>query len=182
MKTLFVLAAAVAVVSAAAPTMAQTPIVGVFFDEYLTRMDKACPPGGGADTAYVVAMNFNAYITGIEYAINYPASMSWVADIGIPPVTLGTTPSGIVEAWPLPLNGYNPIVVARVVFTWNCSGCVVTNDPIVVAPYPYSGFVRATDYPQYNFIGAVGMTSLVCPDGVPVDDATWGRIKALYGE
>lgn len=182
MMRLFVLwVSLVAVVFVAVPTAAQTPTVGVFFDRDLTRMDKDCPPGGGLDSAYVVARNFNAFISGIEYAINYPASMAWMADFDVPPVTLGTTPSGIAEAWSLPLNGYNPIVVAKVLFIWNCDGCTVTDDPVVVVPYPYSGFVRAVDYPMYNFIVAVGMKSLVCAT-VPTDDATWGRIKALYGE
>ncbi len=182
MKALIVwVATVVAVVTAVTPTLAQTPTVGIFFDEYLTRMDKDCPPGGGLDTAYVVASGFNTFISAIEYAVNYPASMTWVGDLDTPPVTLGTTPTGITEAWPLPLNGYNPLVVARIAFIWNCDGCSVTDDPIVVVPHPYSGFVRATDFPQYNTINGVGMKSLVCAT-VPTEDTTWGQVKALYGD
>lgn len=182
MKRLFVwMAAVAALMTVAVPTLGQTPTVGIFFDENLTRMDKDCPPGGGVDTAYVVATNFNAYVAGIEFAINYPASMVWLADVDIPPVHLGTTPTGLMEAWALPLNGFNRIVVARIAFMWNCDGCTVENDPVVVVPYPYSGFVRAVDFPMYNFIEGVGMKSLVCAT-VPADEATWGRIKALYGE
>lgn len=181
MKALFVVAVVIAAVAVATPAPAQTPSIGVFFDEYLTRMDKDCPPGGGLDSAYVVALNFNTFISAVEYAINYPASMTWLSDFDIPPVTLGTTPAGITEAWSLPLNGYNPVVVARVMFMWNCDGCSVENDPIIVAAHPVSGYVRATDFPHYNLIDAIGMTSLVCAT-VPADETTWGRIKSLYGD
>jgi hypothetical protein len=178
---LVVLGALVAVVCVSAPTLAQTPTVGIFFDESLTRMDQDCPPGGGVDTAYVVANGFDAFLSAIEFAINYPPTMSWLGDLDVPPVTLGTTPNGIMEAFGLPLNGYAPIVVAKVVFSWNCDGCTVTNDPVVVTPHPQSGFVRGVDFPQYNMINAIGMTSLVCST-VPTGETTWGRVKALYGE
>jgi hypothetical protein len=107
--------------------------------------------------------------------------MSWLADFDVPPVTLGTTQAGIMEAWALPLNGWESIVVAKIVFSWNCNGCTVTDDPVVVVPHPQSGYVRATDYPRYDFINGIGMKSLVCAT-VPADGATWGRIKSLYGE
>lgn len=181
MRALLVSAVVAVVVTVAAPALAQTPTVGVFFDQYFTRMDKDCPEGGGLDSAYVVANGWNMWFTAVEYQIIYPASMIWLSDLDIPPVTLGSTPTGIMEAWALPLNGWNPIVVAKILFMWNCSGCSVTDEPLVVAPYPYSGEVRAVDYPQYNIFNGVGMTSLICAT-VPTDDATWGRIKALYGD
>ena len=182
MRALFVLAvAAVAAAGMPPATLAQTPTVSVFFDEGLTRMDKDCPLGGGVDSAYVVARDFNIFIAGIEYAINYPPSMVWMADADLPPVTLGTTPTGIAEAWELTLNGYGPVVVAKIKFMWNCNTCAVTDDPLIVVPFPLSGFVRAVAFPQYTMVDGVGMTSLVCPT-VPVDETTWGRIKALYGD
>ncbi len=164
----------------AAPAGAQTPYVGVYFDEGLTRMDRDCPVGGGLDSAYVVARNFNAFMVAIEYAISYPpAAMLWLADSGTPPVTIGNTRDGISEGWGLPQNGFAPWLLAKVKFWWNCNGCSQTNIPVVVTPNPISGFLRATNYPQIEFVYAVGMTSLICAT-VPAEETTWGKIKSLY--
>jgi len=181
MKTLRAVTAVIAAVLMAPGVQAQTPNLGVFFDQAFTRMDKDCPAGGGLDSAFVVALNFNAFVSGIEYSINYPTTMTWLSDYDTPPVTIGSTPSGISEGFALPLNGFFPIVVAKVLFFWNCDGCTVENDPIIVSPHPISGFVRATDFPNYDFINAVGMTSLVCAT-VPTEETSWGRIKSLYDE
>lgn len=181
MKTLLAVTAVIAVFLMATGVQAQTPNVGVFFDHSFSRMDKDCPAGGGVDSAFVVASNFNAFLSGIEYSVNYPTSMTWLSDYGTPPVTIGSTPTGISEGFALPQNGFSPIIVAKILFLWNCGGCVVTDDPIIVSPHPLSGFVRATDFPNYDLINAVGMTSLVCAT-VPAEETSWGRIKSLYGE
>lgn len=183
MKTLLavtaVLAASLMAVGAHAQT---TPTVGVFFDESFTRMQEDCPNVGVLDSVFVVAMNFNAFITGIEYSINYPPTMTHMGDYAIPPVTIGSTPAGISEAFGLPQNGYAPIVVAKVLFMWNCTpGCPIDNVPVIVEPHPYTGKLRATDFPAYEYIDAIGMTSLVCAT-VPTEETTWGRVKAMYGE
>jgi hypothetical protein len=160
---------------------AQTPYVAVYFDVPLTRMDEDCPSGGGVDSAFVVARNFNAFIVGIEYSINYGMMVSWISDYWTPPVTIGTTPTGISEGFALPQNAFGALVVTKILFQWNCDGCTVTDDPIIVSPHPLTGFVRAVEYPTYDFIDAVGMTSLICPT-VPVEETSWGQIKSLYSE
>jgi hypothetical protein len=182
MKTLLRVTAVLAVSLMAVGAQAQmSPTVGVFFDQSFAQMAEDCPSGGGIDSAFVVAMNFNTFVSGIEYSINYPTTMTWVSDYGTPPVTIGSTPTGISEGFALPQNGFSPIIVAKILFLWNCAGCVVTDDPIIVSAHPISGFVRATDFPNYDFINAVGMTSLVCAT-VPTEETSWGRIKSLYGE
>lgn len=183
MKAMVTLAA-ILVVLAAANGMVQaqtTPTVGVYFDEAYTVMQKPCPGPGVFDYMYVVAYNFDAFILGIEYMISYPPSMTWIADLEIPPVTIGSSPTGISMGWDTPRNGFGGVLVQEVAFTWQCDGCNAMNedDPIVVMPHPEFGFVRAVDFPNYEFINAVGMTSLVCAT-VPAEETTWGQVKALY--
>jgi len=160
---------------------AQTPYIAVFFDRTLTRMDKDCPGNGIADSVFVVAIGFNTFVSGIDYAIDYPGTMTWLQDLDTAPVTIGTTPTGISEGWGNPKNGFNPLVVAKVIFRWACNACDVEDDPIVVVPNPHTGDLAATDFPDFNLIPAVGMTSLVCAT-VPTEDTTWGKIKSLYKE
>ncbi|MFQ5510368.1 MAG: hypothetical protein ACE5EO_00835 [Candidatus Krumholzibacteriia bacterium] len=160
-------------------SQAQTPTVRLYFDTALTAESKNCPPAGGLDSMFVVAQQFNDLISGLELAVTFPVTMTWVADAGTPPVTFGTSPTGISMGWSLPQNVFGKFRAYTILFTWNCSGCSVTDTPVVVSPHPIFGAVRATQWPTNQFINAIGMTGLICAT-VPVEDTTWGRVKALY--
>ena len=183
MKALLVVTVFVALAMVvAAPAEAQTPNIGVFFDNGFSRMDQDCPGAGVMDTLYVVARNFDRYLMAVEYSINYPPSMFWVADLDLPALHIGSSPTGITEGFPTPQNGYNALLVAKVVFMWMCAGCtIITDMPVVVEPHPGTGFLGAVDFPNYDLVPAVGMKSLVCAT-VPIEETTWGQIKSLYGE
>jgi hypothetical protein len=183
MKALFVMTVFVTIaIGFVAPAPAQTPNIGVFFDKGWSRMDWDCPGAGIMDTIYVVARNFDRYLMAVEYAINYPPAMNWYYDLDAPELTIGTTPTGITSGFPTPQNGYFPLCVAKAVFMWTCSGCALLTDmPVVVSAHPGTGFLGAVDYPNYDLVPAVGMTSLVCTT-VPTESVTWGKIKSLYNE
>jgi len=53
---------------------AQSPYIAVYFDPYHTQETKDCP-GLVHDTWYVAAVNFNVFITGTEFAIEYPPAV-----------------------------------------------------------------------------------------------------------
>lgn len=157
---------------------AQTPFVAVYFDKFGTVEETVCP-GPVIDTLYVYAYNFNAFISGIEYGISYPAAyMTWIADIDTQPVTIGTTPTGISMGWATPQNGFFPVPVHKVLVQWTCTGCAL-QDEVAVIPHPLLGFVRATRFPDQAIIDGVGLTSLVCAS-VAAEESTWGQIKSLY--
>ena len=159
---------------------AQTPHVVVFFDENYTQTTAVCGGNGVTGTLYVVAVNFNMWISAIEYAVNYPPSILWLADIPKTPLNIGVTPGGVASSWGLPQNGFAPLGVMDVLFSWQCDDCSTSpNDPIVVATHPQTGHIRAARYPDNVLVDGVGLTSLVCPV-VPVEDKTWGGVKALY--
>ena len=160
---------------------AQTPTVRVYFDTQLTAESKNCPAGGGVDSAFVVAQDFGNFIAGLELAIMFPPTMTWIADANKPPASIGNSVTGISMGFPLPQNAFGKLVVYTVVFNWNCTGCLVTDDRVVVSAHPLTGFVRATQWPSLQFINAIGMTGLVCAT-VPVEETTWGRVKALYSD
>jgi hypothetical protein len=145
----------------AAPASSQT--VKVYFDEGLTMRAMDCP-GPGLDTLYVVAEDFNMFMVGLEFQIEYPPSIVWLADLDLPPVTLGNSATGVSIGWPLPLNGFTPVQVMRAVVLWTCNDCSVVNQPINVVPNPVSGFVRAARFPDYELIDGSGSTSMICQE------------------
>ena len=161
---------------------AQTPYIAVYFDPGFTATTKVCP-GPGLDVWYVAAVNFNSLITGAEFAISYPAAVTWLADTNTPPVKIGSTPSGISMGYPIPVNGFSPVELCRVQVQWNCEECDSSSidAPITVIAHPHTTFLGWTDE-SYTEQPASGWTSFICPFASPAEPTTWGRVKALFGE
>jgi hypothetical protein len=133
--------------------VAGTPTVTIYFDEALTvkSVDRLSP---GQHTLYVVAENFDAYLTAIEYKIDYPAGMTWVRDVDLPVVKIGATPDGIAQAWGTPLDAFVPVVIAKAVVRWEPTDGF--RGVVEVKPHPKTGFIRATAAPEHNIIKATG--------------------------
>lgn len=133
--------------------VAGTPTVAVYFDEALTiqGVDRLSP---GQHTLYVVAENFEAYLTAIEYSIDYPPGMTWIEDVDVPVVKIGTTPEGIAEAWGTPLDAFSRVVIAKVLVSWEPPS--ESPDALEVKPHPKTGFIRATAAPDHHIIKAKG--------------------------
>lgn len=180
--TTVVFALCLVAVIGATVASAQTPFIAVYFDEKFTSQQKDCP-GPVADQLYVVLSNANTFVSGAEYSVTYPGSMTFLADTNLPPVAIGSTPSGLALGYALPQNGFFAVLLHTVSIFWNCSDCSVTNDPIVVQPSPLnpSGKVQFTDWPNFDLVDALGLTSQVCAT-VATEESTWGQVKALYSE
>jgi hypothetical protein len=173
-------------------TSAQTPFVAVYFDhafqtEASPVAPNPCPGIGVLDTLYIAATNFNAFLSGIEFQVHYPPSLIWITDFDTPPTvavpgaTFGNTPTGISVGWANPQNGFFTVEICKVLVQWNCDDCDVTDQPIIVTGHPLfvPAIPRATDFPNFQFINGVGLTSLICVT-VPVEESTWGKVKSLY--
>jgi hypothetical protein len=168
---------------------ATAPHLSIYFDPEYTRPWGDCP-GYEIAYLYIVAEDFDVYVAGIEFAVEYPTEILWLADYDTPPVTIGTTPAGISMAWPLPQNGFSPFEVVRVIFLWNCDHCGRVDVPLCVKAHPLTGYVRATRFPDYEFVYATVQPACLCPTlgewcvcpepPVPVEDMSWGKIKELY--
>jgi hypothetical protein len=171
-------------------TSAQIPFVAVYFDhafqtEASPVAPNPCPGLGVLDTLYIAATNFNAFLSGLEFAVSYPPSIMWLNDFDFTTptngaITLGATPTGISVGWSMPRNGFFTVDVGKVLILWQCEQCIQSNQPIVVTGHPlFAANPRATDFPYYQLIDGVGLTSLICVT-VPVEESTWGKVKSLY--
>ena len=148
---------------AAGPAAGQNGTLTVYFDPAWTQRTGECP-GPIVGSLYVVAENFDMYVAGIEFKIDYPPCLTWLADLDIPPVTIGSSPNGLSMAWALPQNGYTPFQVMRALVLWNCAGCAVPNQRVSVVAHPVSGYVQAARFPDYAIVEGHGRASVACPD------------------
>jgi hypothetical protein len=183
-SALLILVLGTSIVSAGAPV----PNVQVYFsDPVWGSPDKASldqcppdPPGTVLDSLYVVAQNFDMWMSAIEYQVIYPPQIMWLSDNTGTGINIGSSPTGIATAWPLPQNAFVSFAANKVFFVYMCQLCYEGNNvPIIVVPHPVSGFLRAVRWPDNAVINGIGMTSLICPT-IPVEETTWGNIKALY--
>ena len=166
---------------------AQIPNVQWFFDANLTQTAFDCD-GTTNQFGYIVAVNFNAFISAVEYKMDYPPTgdLIWRIDIPVNPnqLNIGNTSVGVASAWSLPLDCFQPTVIMQVLYDWsgcnNCNPAANTNQPIVAGPNPSSGRLRFVRFPDNAEFDAIGMLSLVCPGTIPVEETTWGQVKALY--
>ena len=196
MKRFLVVVCAVAVCLGAATANAQTavPFVQVYFDAgWSVTNPESCPTepvGTTTGTLYVVARNWNVWMQSIEYAIDYPPELQWLGDfvdpatqlkIGSSPLALG----GIAVTWQSRGNAYQPLLIQTASILWLCEGCFTAqNITLTVVKHPSTGWpenwlVRGIEAGSFNELQGIGMASVVCPI-VPVEETTWGGIKAQY--
>ena len=173
------------VFSAVTVSAQTTPYIAVYFDNTY-QTESTINPGGCAgigtlDTLYIALSNASAWISGVEFAVNYPPELLPISDLWTQPVTAGNTQSGISMGWATPQNGFGTVFVCGVLVQWQCDTCPGQNIPMPVVVNPNTGFLGFTDFPNYNLFPAVGLTSLICAT-VATEESTWGKVKALYGE
>lgn len=176
---------AVTVLALAGPASAQIyspPGVVVFFDQALLQpFGTGCQGIGQIDTIYVAAVNANESMKSVEFMIEYPASMAWVADmIGPGALATGDSPSGITVTWTTPLAASQRMMFFPIVIVWMCDDCSTTYmDQVRTRAHPGTGFSRAVTWPTLGYLRLLTYDTFIC-ETVPVEDKTWGAIKALY--
>ena len=147
-------------------TAAGTPCVAVYFDRALTRQYADCPiapPGSVLDTLYVAVFGFSTPVEGIEFSIDFPQEVMYVADLEFSGgLRIGNTVEGVSVALFTPLEASNPVLLYEVLILWMCNGCTSVSFPIVPLPHPATGHLRAVTS-DLVFEDVVGLTSLVCP-------------------
>ena len=88
----------VMVVLSAATVSAQTPFIAVYFDNTFqtesTINPGGCPGIGTLDTLYIAMTNSNVFVSGVDFAVNYPPELNWISDMWVQPVTVGNTDAG----------------------------------------------------------------------------------------
>jgi len=163
---------------------AQTPYIAVYFNSGYSQEAKDCPGVGVLDTWYVAAVNFNVFLLGADFAIQYPPAVTFLADLQVWTLYQGTTAAGYSVGFPIPQNGFSPVLLVKPLVMWNCAECVDPwhNNQIKVVANPATGFLGGVDYPGFNLVPSTGLTALICSLPIATEQTTWGQVKAVYGE
>jgi hypothetical protein len=167
---------------------AQPGRIAVYGDPAATNCAVVTPPTPGLLNIYVFHIMTSA-ATGCEYSAPKPACMtgaSWLSDTNAFPVTIGTSQAGVSIGYGTCRQA--PILVQTLVFFSSApSGpcCIYPVLPHPLVDPPAISMVDCAD----NLLHPTGQSAVVneqegcfCIDIVPVQDTSWGQIKALYNE
>jgi hypothetical protein len=185
------------VVLTASVAYPQSPGVYLYFDGQFAESCRLCPVeplGTVVDTLYVVAKDFGASISSLEFSISYPPQVTWLGESWVSGACIGSTPIGVAHQWASPLNAAADVLIGTIVFVWMCDGCIIQNlnALICVEPHPGAGLLRATRSSDQQTIYPKGYGVVICPmlpecgpwlctsGPSPVEETGWGRIKAMF--
>jgi hypothetical protein len=160
--------------------------LGLYFDYWPGKMAYDPVPFSFFDI-YLYLHGANYFVTALEYSLVYPPTgMFLVTDVVLGPnvvVELGDPLSGHSLAfWP-PLSGFDPgynMICQYKGMTLAPCGAGLMDYPIVVGPHPDSGQLWGTYFPENNTFPIIGLTSILCPVQIGVEETSWGAIKSLF--
>jgi hypothetical protein len=171
-----------------------TATLGVYFDTPGTMTHS--PAELVPFSAHLYIHNGGCFITAVEYLLSTPddPTHALMALIGTSypdnfQIELGdpfdTVMGHAITYWP-PFNGWVPGYNLLATYTfltyddcWDAGGGIADYD-IKVVNNPGSGALRYTCHPDNNLVPATGLTSIICPELVAVEEESWGAIKSLY--
>jgi hypothetical protein len=166
--------------------LAQVPFIQAYFDADYNDTQSPCKSAGTESTLYVAALNLNDLVSAIDFKVLFPPALMWTGDLpnagGGDPV-IGNSLIGMAIAWNLPQNGFQTLLVDRILVEWTAEcDCLQGPQPLRVVGYDdvYSPVPKAVSWPGGQQFEVVGMLSLICPGGVSTETTTWGGVKALY--
>ena len=184
MKKSILIFATVFAIAIAGSALAQEPNIQVYFGDMSTGSMNCppigTPPGTVITQLWVVANNFNTWLSAVEFKIEYPPQLSFIGDTYTTDTVIGNSAIGVSLAWTIPLNAFEAVTLMKASVMWMCAGCVGNEDaPVLVVPNPNMGLLRGVRWPDNVPFDITGMESRICAT-VPVEETTWGQVKALY--
>ncbi|MHC4216332.1 MAG: hypothetical protein ACYSWP_23520 [Planctomycetota bacterium] len=162
MNKLCLLLTAVLLIAGAAVTDTNAQTINLYFDDNFTQTSMDCPGSGQMGTLYVVAEDFNSWLSAFEFKVNLPPSMHHIADVTSCPLVIGNAVSGVSVSCPYPQNGYSQLLIAVIYFSWLCDDCSNANELLSVVEHPLTQFLGAVSYPGNVPIPASGGKAYVC--------------------
>jgi hypothetical protein len=137
----------------------------VYFDVNGTERTIDSPGVGQLSTVFVYGEDFGSdFVTGVQYAIDYGPHLTFIADLGLPPVYIGTSATGISMGFGnAPKPGVRFLVHLALV-QWNSDCATTFNGDIVTGPHPQfpDATPIVTRFPDQAVVAADGARSQSC--------------------
>ncbi len=166
------------------PAAASTPTIATYYDADGSQIDDCYSSPEVADI-HVVALNVNAWVLGIRYKIEFPPPFVYLDEHSFftDPVIGGTSDTGIEISYPSPVYFSERQLIHKAGAVWTCSSGCSPYLNVYIAPVPYPGLTEIeVDVVQGETTTTLFLNTsaaVLCPT-LPVQQQTWGKIKALY--
>jgi hypothetical protein len=159
-----------------------------YFNSRGTQRKGNSPGVGGFSILFIYGENFAAeFITGVQYKVDYGPQLAFVADLGLPPVAIGTSATGLSVGFGAPRPG-EKFVIHQALVEWVSDCATLQNQDIWTGPHP--DFPDPTPivsrYPDFDIVTADATRSQTCqmvemdvsPSRCPntLNSETWGYI------
>ncbi len=154
--------------------------VGVHFENNLGAMAYACTTG--IDSLFIFAESVDDFFYSWEFMVDYPLCFTVLGETYATGVSLtnGDTQNGVQLGFSVPQNGFFPgnNILVKVIFLCSCSS---TDLLLRVMPHPVSGLLQyADDSPDRTAYECIGLTSVINPSTIAIEETSWGKIKKLF--
>lgn len=111
--------------------------IGVYFDAAGTQPStQSVDPLGGPVIMWVYGEGFCPSAASVRYGVDYGPNLAWQADLDLPPVFIGSSPTGISIGLGFPTQPGTKFLLHRVFATWTVDDCTQNghnvDGPVVV--------------------------------------------------
>lgn len=135
-----------------------------YFDAKGTKRSGKSPGIGGFSVIFIYGEQFAAeFVTGVQYRVDYGPQLTLIADVGLPPVVIGTSATGISVGFRAPRDGAKFVVHSALV-EWVSDCTTLQNVDISTGPHPDfpDPTPIVTRYPDFDVVAAEGVRSQTC--------------------
>ena len=139
--------------------------IAVYFDVNGTERAMSSPGAGQLSTIFIYGEDFDAdFLTGVQYSIDYGPHLTFLVDIGLPAVYIGTSATGISMGFGTAPKPGERFLIHLALVQWNTDCATTFNGDIVTGPHPQfpDPTPIVTRYPDQAVMSADGTRSQTC--------------------
>ena len=108
----------------------------VYFDAAGTQRSMNSPGAGEISAIYIYGEGFKAdFISGVQYAVDYGTSLTFLTDIGLPSVSIGTSATGISIGFGMNPRPGEKFLIHIALAEWN-DDCSSLNNDLLSTSHP----------------------------------------------
>ncbi|UCF04634.1 MAG: hypothetical protein JSV33_11980 [bacterium] len=168
-------------------TVMAPPLMGIYYG-YTPGQMWYRPQLGESFNAYVYVHDWGCNLSAVEFKVQIETPSIIYNGFEIPEgsLVLGYPLEGVsITVWP-PVSTCttNHLFVCTVrLFAidtcWEYDGSI-GDAYIRIVPHPDSGGIYGTCWPENYMFDFIGLTSIICPQPIANEEASWGAIKGLF--